>query len=71
MTILLVPLLACCTRLTNFRTSSPSTSCQRLGLCPSTPYRSWRSWSLPALKNRPSVTSTWTWRKLTYLSITN
>jgi len=41
----------------NFRTYSPSTSCQGLGLCPS---RSWWSWSLPALKNRPSVTSTWT-----------
>jgi len=38
----------CCIRLTiKFRTSSPSTSCQRLGLCPS---RSWWSWSLPALK---------------------
>jgi hypothetical protein len=40
------------------------TSCQRLGPCLSTPSRSWRSWSLPALKNRPSVTSTWTWKKL-------
>jgi hypothetical protein len=34
-------------RLTLFRTSSPPTSCQRLGPCPS---RSWLSWSLPALK---------------------
>ena len=31
----------------NLRTYSPSTSCQRFGLCPS---RSWWSWSLPALK---------------------
>ena len=29
----------------NLRTYSPSTSCQRLGPCPS---RSWWSWSLPA-----------------------
>ena len=39
--------LHCCIRLTIFRTSSPPTSCQRLGLCPS---RSWWSWLLPALK---------------------
>ncbi len=45
----------------NLRTYSPSTSCQRLGPCPS---RSWWSWSLPALKNRPSVTSTWTRSKI-------
>ena len=45
--IKLVPCIACCTRLTNFRTSSPPTSCQRLGPCSS---RSWWSWSLPALK---------------------
>ncbi len=41
----------------NLRTYSPPTSCQRLGPCLS---RSWWSWSLPALKNRPSVTTTWT-----------
>ena len=33
-----------------FRTSSPPTSCYRLGLCLSTPSRSWWSRSLPALK---------------------
>ena len=43
--------LHCCIRL-KFRTSSPPTSCQRLGPCLSTcpSYRSWQSWSLPALK---------------------
>ncbi len=39
-----------CIKLNIFRTSSPPTSCYRLGLCPSTPSRSWWSWSLPALK---------------------
>jgi len=54
-----IKLVLCCV-LNKFRTSSPPTSCYRLGLCSSTPSRSWWSWSLPALKNRPSVTATWT-----------
>ncbi len=52
------------TKLNKYRISSPPTSCQRLGLCSSTPSRSWWSWLLPALKNRPSVTSTWTRSKI-------
>ena len=42
-------LVLCCV-LNKFRTISPPTSCYRLGPCLSTPYRSWWSWSLPALK---------------------
>ncbi len=53
-----IKLVLCCV-LNIFRTSSPLTSCYRLGPCLSTPSRSWWSWSLPALKNRPSVTTTW------------
>jgi hypothetical protein len=49
-----------------FRTSSPPTSCYRLGLCPSTPSRSWWSWSTSGLKNRPSVTITLNEKKPTY-----
>ena len=55
-----IKLVLCCVFNLNNRTSSPPTSCQRLGLCSSTPSRSWWSWLLPALKNRPSVTTTWT-----------
>jgi hypothetical protein len=43
-------LVPCVLKLNKFRTSSPPTSCYRLGLCMSTATRSWRSWSLPALK---------------------
>ena len=46
---ILVPIVACCTRLTNFWTSSPPTSCQRLGLCPS---RSWWSWLTSGRTNK-------------------
>jgi hypothetical protein len=49
-------------KLNIFRTSSPPTSCYRLGLCLSTPTRSWWSWSTSGRtnKNGPSVTITWT-----------
>ncbi len=62
-----------CIKLNIFRTSSPHTSCYRLGPCLSTATRSWWSWLLPALKNRPSVTITWTKTKfkLKHLSPTN
>ncbi len=59
-TVFKLVLCILCIKLNIFRTSSPPTSCYRLGLCPSTPSRSWWSWPLPALKNRPSVTITWT-----------
>ena len=65
-----IKLVLCCV-LNSVRTSSPLTSCYRLGPCLSTATRSWRSWSLPALKNRPSVTSTWTKMKFHYQSPTN
>ncbi len=37
-------LVSCVLELNKFRTSSPPTSCCRLGLCSSTPSRSWWSW---------------------------
>jgi hypothetical protein len=45
-----IKLVLCCVKFNKFRTSSPPTSCYRLGLCLSTPSRSWWSWSLPVLK---------------------
>ncbi len=44
--------LGCCVKLNKFRTSSPPTSCYRLGLCPSTPSRSWWSWLTSGLANK-------------------